>query len=242
MKATDYPPLKPKVVLGVAAHPDDLDFSAAGTMAKFARSGAMVYYLILTDGGKGTHDHSIPSAELIKIRQKEQRAAAKAVGAKDALFLSYPDGTLTVTMELKKDIVKAIRTLKPDVVITMDPSMIYSAERGFINHPDHRAAGQATLDAVFPLARDYLTFPELESEGCAPHEVGTVLLTNFDRNDYCVDISETLDAKLAALAAHSSQIADVSAMQQRMKQRAHELGQEAGCDYAECFVRVDIEP
>ena len=242
MKATDYPPLKPKVVLGVAAHPDDLDFAAAGTMAQFAQDGAAVYYLILTDGGKGTHDHSIPAAELIKMRQEEQRAAAKAVGAKDVLFLAYPDGALSVTLELKKEIVKVIRTLKPDVVITMDPSMIYSSERGFINHPDHRAAGQATLDAVFPLARDYLAFPELEGEGCTPHEVATVLLTNFDRNDFCIDIADTIEAKMAALAAHKSQIADMPAMQEHMKQRAQELGQESGCDYAECFVRIDVQP
>jgi len=240
MKATDYPPLNPKVVLGVAAHPDDLDFSAAGTMAKFARDGAAVYYLILTDGGKGSHDRSIPPEKLVQMCQQEQRAAAEAVGATDVIFLSYPDGVLAVTMELKKDIVKVIRTLKPDIVITMDPSMIYFAERGFINHPDHRAAGQATLDAVFPLARDYLAFPELETDACAPHEVATVLLTNFDRNEYCIDISDTIEAKMTALAAHKSQIADIPAMQEQMKQRAHELGQEADCNYAECFVRIDV--
>ncbi len=236
----DLPPLKPKVVLGVAAHPDDLDFAAAGTMAFFANQGAAVHYLILTDGGKGSHDRSVTPNEVVRIRQAEQRAAADAVGAKDVQFLAYPDSCLEVTQQLKKDIVKAIRTLKPDVVITMDPTMFYSAKRGFINHPDHRAAGQATLDAVFPLARDYLSFPELDEQGHKPHEVATVLLTNFDLNDYCIDITSTIDTKMAAIAAHASQFSDLPAVQHYMKEQAHTFGQKVGCEYAECFVRIDI--
>ena len=157
--------LKPKVVLGVAAHPDDLDFGASGTMAGFAKNGAAVHYLIVTDGSKGSSDTKLSSADLIKIREKEQRKAVKAIGGKSVTFLGYPDGELEVTMALKKDIVKVIRTLKPDVVITMDPSMLYSAKRGFINHPDHRAAAQATLDSVFPLARDHMVFPEILANG-----------------------------------------------------------------------------
>ncbi|HSX36659.1 MAG TPA: PIG-L deacetylase family protein [Patescibacteria group bacterium] len=242
MTKPDFPPLNPKVVLGVAAHPDDLDFAAAGTMALFASQGAAVHYLILTDGGKGSHDRKVTPAEVVRTRQAEQRAAADAIGAKDVQFLAYPDSCLEVTQQLKKDIVKTIRTLKPDVVIAMDPSMFYSAERGFINHPDHRAAGQATLDAVFPLARDYLSFPELDEQGHKPHEVTTVLLTNFDRNEYCVDITSTIDKKMAAIAAHASQFSDLPAIKQYMKERAHTFGQKVGCEYAECFVRIDVQP
>lgn len=232
--------LTPKVVLGVAAHPDDLDFSAAGTMAAFAKQGASVHYLILTDGGKGTADKSLTSEQLIKMRQDEQRAAAAAVGCHDVEFLTYTDGCLEVTLDVKRDIARTIRRVKPDVVITMDPTMVYSVERGFINHPDHRAVGQATLDAVFPLARDHLSFPELLDEGLEPHKVPTVLLTNFEKNDYCVDISGTIEQKMAALAAHRSQIQDIPATQSRMRELAHKLGEQAGHDYAECFVRIDL--
>lgn len=240
MANNTFPPLEPKVVLGVAAHPDDLDFSASGTMAAFAARGAKVHYLILTDGGKGTSDVHITPEQLVQTRQAEQRGACEAIGCTDVEFLAYPDGCLEVSLELKKDIVKAIRTLKPDVVVTMDPTMVYSVERGFINHPDHRAAGQATLDAVFPLARDHLSFPELTQDGYEPHKVSTVLLTNFEKNDYCVDITGTIEQKMAALAAHKSQLTDIPAVQKRMKDLARKLGKEPGYDYAECFVRIDI--
>lgn len=242
MDATSYPPLNPKVVLGVAAHPDDLDFAAGGTLAKFATTGSAVYYLILTDGSKGTHDRGTSADELVLARQSEQRRAAEAVGAKDVRFLEYRDGELEAGTELKRDICKVIRELKPDVVITIDPTMVYSASRGIINHPDHRAAGQATLDAVFPLARDYLAFPELDEQGFKPHEVATVLLSNFDRNEYCVDISDTIDRKISAITAHRSQLGGMADAPGALKERAHELGKQAGCEYAECFVRIDIRP
>jgi len=242
MAETTLKPLRPRVVLGVAAHPDDLDFAAGGTFAKFVKDGAAVYYLILTDGGKGTHDRSVPTGELIRTRQNEQRKAAEALGATDVRFLAYRDGELENSKELKKDICKVIRELKPDVVVTLDPSMLYSANRGFINHPDHRAAGQATLDAVFPLARDYLSFPELDEQGFRPHEVATVLLSNFDRNEYYVDISETIEQKMAAIAAHESQLSGMATTQAELKKRAHELGEYRGYEYAECFVRIDVRP
>lgn len=239
---TSYPPLEPKVVLGVAAHPDDLDFGAAGTMAHFARQGASVHYLILTDGSKGTSDHSLSPEALTRLRHQEQQAALEAVGGSSVQFLDYPDGGLEVTMELKKDIVRVIRSLRPDTVVAMDPTMVYSVARNFINHPDHRAAGQAALDAVFPLARDHLSFPELYEEGYQPHKVRTVLLTNFDKNDFCVDITATMDQKLAALAAHKSQIADIEAIRQEITERAQKLGRPAGYPYAECFVRLAVQP
>ncbi len=232
--------LNPKVVLGVAAHPDDLDFGASGTMAGFAKSGADVHYLIVTDGSKGSSDMTLSSSELIKIREKEQRNAVKAIGGKSVTFLGYPDGELEITMALKKDIVKVIRTLKPDVVITMDPSMLYSAERGFINHPDHRAAAQATLDSVFPLARDHMVFPELFANGYLPHKTPTVLLTNFNTNDFVVDITDTFPNKIAALKAHTSQISDIEEVKGWMSKIAGEIGKPSGFKYAEGFVRIDL--
>jgi len=240
MEPTKFEELTPKVVLGVAAHPDDLDFGSSGTLAKFAAQGAEVHYLILTDGGKGSADRDAVPEELTKIRQAEQRAAVAAIGGTSAQFLNYPDGGLLVTLELKKEIVKVIRTLKPDVVITMDPSVLYSAQRGFINHPDHRAAGQATLDAVFPLARDHMSFPELYAAGYEPHKVATVLLTNFENQNYVIDITETLDKKLAALAAHASQVPDMKTTGGWIRQMSEMIGKTAGYKYAEGFMRIDV--
>lgn len=241
MAISSFSPLQPKVVLGVAAHPDDLDFGASGTMAVFANNGADVHYLILTDGGKGTNDRHITSKQLTEIRRKEQQNALLAIGGKSVSFLSYPDGYLEVTMQLKKDIVSVIRKLRPDVVITMDPSMLYSTSRGFINHPDHRAAGQATLDAVFPLARDLLAYPELALKGLMPHKTSTVLLTNFDNHNYTVDITKTFDKKIAALKAHASQTKGRTDLEKWLRQVAKNIGQPAGYKLAEAFIRLDIQ-
>lgn len=235
-----FPPLKPKIVLGIAAHPDDLDFGASGTMAGFAKAGAEVHYLILTDGSKGSADRNILSTELVKVREAEQRAAVAIIGGNSVQFLGYPDGGLEVTLELKKQIAKVIRAIKPDVVITMDPSMLYSAKRGFINHPDHRAAGQATLDAVFPLARDHLSFPELYADGYEPHITPTVLLINFDSRNFAIDITETFETKIAALKAHASQVSNIDEVRGWLTTMSSEVGQEYGYKLAEAFVRIDI--
>ncbi len=236
----DFTPLKPKIVLGIAAHPDDLDFGAAGTMAAFAASGASVHYLIITDGSKGSSNTKISSADLIKIREKEQRRAVKIIGGKGVEFLGYPDGELEITMQLKREVVKAIRTVRPDVVVTMDPSMLYSVERGFINHPDHRAASQTALDAVFPLARDHLTFPELYAQGYNPHKTKTVLLINFDKGNFVVDISETFDKKIDALKAHASQIPNIRLVKEMFEELARTVGQRSGYKLGESFVRIDL--
>jgi LmbE family N-acetylglucosaminyl deacetylase len=232
----------PKKILAVAAHPDDVDFGFAGSIAKWAKAGASIYYLILTDGSKGTDDRLIPTFKLIKKREVEQRAAAKLLGAKQVYFLGYPDSELMITMELKKQVTKYIRQLKPDTVLVMDPTMIYSNSRGFgfINHPDHRVAGQVTLDSIFPLARDHLTFPELLSEGLEPHKVSTVLMINFEKHNFAIDISTTIDKKLSALALHTSQMPDLYATQQMVKGWAETTGKNYGFKYAEAFVRLDI--
>ena len=238
---TAFPPLKPSCVLGIAAHPDDLDFGSSGTIARFVSEGARACYLIITDGSKGSADESITSEGLIKLRQAEQQAAAQVLGVKEVVFLNYEDGALEVTQALKKDIVRVIRQLAPDLVITMDPSMLYYAARGFINHPDHRAAGQAVLDAIYPLARDRLSFPDLlASEGLRPHKVKTVLLTNFEEQNYFVDISSTIEQKMSALAAHTSQMPHLEETQAMMRQIAAQAGRHVGGQYAEGFLRLDI--
>lgn len=230
-----------KIVLGIGAHPDDLDFMASGSMAKLTADGADVYYLILTNGSKGTANMAVTPKELTAIRQREQRRACKILGIKEVFFLEYEDGALEVTMPLKRDIVKYIRKLKPDTVFAMDPSMLYDVEHTFTNHPDHRAGGQAVMDAVYPLARDHLSFPEQCAAGLEPHEVKTLLLTNFAKQNYYVDITDTFDIKLEALAAHASQVADLQAAHQWVRSFAEEAGQLAGVRYAEGFMRLDVE-
>lgn len=238
MNPQKFSPLKPKTVLAVAAHADDIDSGAGGTVAKFAHDGAEVHYLIITDGCKGTNDNNMTPEKLRHTRQEEQRAALNVLGGKEASFLGYCDGELEVTMELKNKIVKAIRTVRPDVVITFDPSMIYSEKLGYINHPDHRAAGQATLDAVFPLARDRLSFPEHSETGIEPHVTPTVLLVNFDKSNFAVDITDTLDKKIEALSQHVSQ----STMPPEFfRDHAIEDGRQYGLELAEAFVRIDLE-
>lgn len=233
--------LSPKIVLGIGAHPDDLDFSSSGTLAKYAMEGAKVYYLILTDGSKGTADYQASPAELSKIRREEQKAALKIIKGKDASFLNYVDGELLVTNKLKKDLVKVIRTIKPDLVVTMDPSVLYSTNRGFINHPDHRAAGQATLDAVYPFARDHLAFPDLFEQGLTPHKVKTILLSNFDKQNFYVDITSTIDLKLKAIYAHASQVTDKDTTHEWVLSMASQIGHLAGYQYAEGFMRIDLK-
>jgi len=231
----------PRRVLAIGAHPDDIDYGYAGSIAKWAQTGTEVSYLILTDGSKGTTDRTITPRKLSAIRRREQEAAAKQLGASDVFFLDYVDGELAVTQELKRDIVRYIRRVKPDTVLVFDPTVIYAPERGFINHPDHRAAGQATLDAVFPLARDHLAFPEFLQDGLEPHKVSTLLLMNFERQNFVVDITETLGQKISALALHASQISDLEMERVRVTQWAEAAGKPAGYRYAEAFMRIDID-
>jgi LmbE family N-acetylglucosaminyl deacetylase len=232
------PPLAPTVVLGVAAHPDDLDFMAAGTIASFARAGAACYYLILTDGSSGSKDRNIAPADLAYLRRAEQRAAGACIGLVDVFFRDYRDGLLEVSLPVKRDICRVIRRVKPDLVITADPSVLFAPTLGFINHPDHRAAGQATLDAVFPLARDHLSFPELLHEQLEPHETAHILLSNMLAPNFAIDITDTLDQKLAALAEHKSQINESTG--RFVASRAAQTGKDFGYSYAEGFVRIDV--
>ncbi len=236
-----FEPLHPKRVLCIAAHPDDLEFGMSGSVAKWAAAGAEVHYVVITDGGKGSEDKTLTPAQLTATRKQEQQAAADILGVKSVQFLDYEDGALEVTRQLKRDLARLIRQTRPEVVMTMDPTMVYVASFGFINHPDHRAAGQATLDAVFPLSRDHLSFPELLAEGHEPHKTRTVLLVNFEHSNYYEDISTSIETKMEALAAHASQMADIAATQTMMRGVAAQMGQAGGMMLAEGFVRIDID-
>lgn len=231
--------MKNKVVLCVAAHPDDLDFGASGTVANWVKQGAICYYLICTNGCKGSDDPAMTEAKLIKIRRQEQFAAGKALGLKDVFFLKHNDTELVANLTLKKEIVYYIRKLKPEIVITTDPTFIYSS-LGFINHTDHRAAGQATIDAIFPMARDRLTFPEQIRQGLMPHKVKTLYLTSFDKPTEIINISDSIDLKLKALKAHKSQINNAAIV--RVRKWAKLLGEKRGYRFAEGFIKLNLMP
>lgn len=229
-----------KIILAVGAHPDDIDFSASGTVAKWAREGASAYYLICTNGNKGSDDPKMTSRKLAKIRRQEQQNAAKVLGVRKVFFLDHNDGELEPSIQLKGEIVKVIRQVKPTTVITIDPTMRYSITRGYINHPDHIAAGEAALSAVFPLARDRLTFPNLTKRGLKPHKVKEVLMTNFDNPNFFVDITDTLELKLKALKEHASQIDDFKRAQKMIKLWASTFGKKFKVKYAEGFRKISL--
>jgi LmbE family N-acetylglucosaminyl deacetylase len=229
-----------KIILAVCAHPDDLEFGCGGTVAKWVKEGASAYYVVITDGTKGSEDMNISSEQLKEIRRTEQQAAAEILGVKEVFFLNYIDGELVNTPEVRHWIVRIIRQLKPDVVICQDPGFLYDLDRGFINHPDHRAAGQITLDCVFPFSRNARTFPELLEEDLTSHKVATVLLTSFGKANYFVDISDSIETKLEALAQHKSQQEDPAGTKAFVKERARAMGEKNGAQYAEGFQRIDI--
>jgi LmbE family N-acetylglucosaminyl deacetylase len=218
----------------VVAHPDDAEFGCAGMVAQWVAEGLEVVYVIATDGSKGSADPDMSPDRLIAIRQQEQRDAAESLGVKEVVFLNYPDGYLEHTLDLRKDIARAIREHRPDRLITMAPYRSF-AINAYINHPDHLAVGDATLAAVYPTARDRLTFPDLAAAGLEPHNVREVSLMGAETPDCWIDISATIDAKIAALHRHPSQISDMAAMEARVRQRASDIAKDRDMQYAECF-------
>ena len=226
----------PKVVLGVAAHPDDLDYYAGGAVAQLTAAGAKVYYLILTDGSKGLTHTTGATTDLPALRQDEQRAALRQLGGADVRFCNHCDCELEVTQAVKNEIVAVVRDLRPDLVITFDPSMIYAADFGLINHSDHRAAGQATLDAIYPLARDHTP-----GDGVKPHKTDEVWLINLTNPNHYVDITDCFEQKLVAVAAHKSQFPDRHAIEQRLRAENSTTGKAAQCALAESFVKIVIK-
>ena len=229
----------PKNVLAVFAHPDDMDFGASGTIAKWTARGCRITYLICTDGSKGSDDPKMTRKRLAAIRQKEQHAAAKVLGVKDIIFLKHPDGELVANLALKEEIARVIRMKKPELVLTLDPLYLYSLSRGAINHPDHRAVATAAMDAVFPLARDRLNFPAHENHGIRPHKTSALLFISFDEPNHWEDIGATMDKKLAALKAHKSQVGPDTLV--RIKARAAKLGRVMHVKYAEGFKRLTLQ-
>lgn len=209
----------PQRILVILAHPDDPEFFCGGTIARWTLAGHKVAYCLLTCGDKGTKDRSLTSAALCSLRQEEQRSAAAILGVHDVRFLDYPDGYLVPDMNLRKEITRVIRQEQPDILVTCDPTNLYVRET-YLNHPDHRAAGQATLDAVFPAARDHLYFIELwRDEQLEPHIVREVWISLPRDPDVSVDITDHWDLKLRALSEHRSQIGDRAQLEERMRSR-----------------------
>lgn len=231
-----------KTILAVGAHPDDIDIGCSGTIAKWIREGGQAYYLILTDGSKGSEDPKISNQELTKLRKEEQQKAADLLGVKKVFFLNFVDGELENTPGLRKQIVKIIRAIKPNTVICWDPTFYYDEKRMFVNHPDHRIAGEASMDCVYPYARNARTFPELLRNGLKPHVVEQLLLLNFGKANYFVDISSTIDKKLAALACHKSQFSEINLFLERMKQMSEFMGKKARpkMKHAEGFISINL--
>ncbi len=201
----------------VAAHPDDIEFGCAGTVAKWVRCGCHVVYVLVTSGNIGTHDVNHTRDTLAEVREREQLAAAAVCGVHDVEFLRYNDGEVMPTLELCKDIVRMIRKHKPEVVFTMDPTMLWSGNE-YINHPDHRAVGLATLDAIAPVASMPLMYPELGEA----HRVREVWIQWPQQPDTWIDISETIEVKMEALRQHKSQVSEETV--QGIRQWALEAG------------------
>jgi LmbE family N-acetylglucosaminyl deacetylase len=199
------------------AHPDDPDFFCGGSVARWAYQGHDVFYCLLTRGDKGADEPGVDPQELKRAREAEQRAAAAVLGVKDVRFLNYLDGELEATYEVKRDVVRVMRQVQPQVVVTSDPSTFYAS---FINHSDHRVAGEVTLDAVWPGTRSSLYYPELyQDEGLEPHKVPEVYIAGSLNPDVTIDVTGFFETKIRALTEHKSQIKDPDGMAARLRGR-----------------------
>jgi LmbE family N-acetylglucosaminyl deacetylase len=203
-------------ILVIAAHPDDVDFGAAGTVATWTDAGIEVVYCIVTDGDAGGHDESVPRAEIAPLRRKEQTAAAACVGVHDLRFLGYPDGRVEATLALRRDLARVIRQVRPDRVVCPTPERNYA--RMGVSHPDHRAVGSAALDAVYPDARNPFAFPELRAEeGLEAWAVREVWLPGALAPNHYVDVTDTFGRKVAALRAHESQTGQMDGLEEFLR-------------------------
>jgi LmbE family N-acetylglucosaminyl deacetylase len=196
----------PERILTVTAHPDDVDFGAAGSVAAWTAAGAHVTYCVVTDGDAGGFDPSVPRTQIPAIRRAEQTAAAAEVGVKDLIWLGHPDGRVEATLELRRDLARVIRLVRPQRVVCPSPERLW--DRLFASHPDHLATGEATMCAVYPDARNPFAFPELAAEGLEPHTVEEVWIMAAPGINVYVDVTDTFPAKVAALRAHVSQETD----------------------------------
>jgi LmbE family N-acetylglucosaminyl deacetylase len=228
------PSVPPSAML-IVAHPDDAEFTVAGTLAAWTAAGCRVTYVVCTDGNTGTHEPGMTRERLADIRRAEQRAACEVLGVQEVIFLGYDDGQLQPTLELRRELVRAIRRVKPEVVITWDPTQLFLGD-DYINHPDHRAAAQAALDAVAPACEMPLLWPEVGP----PHKVRQVYVSGHAQPNRWVDITGTIETKIAALKQHASQMGDWDPGDM-IKEWGAESGKEQGLAYAESYRVITLE-
>ena len=222
---------RPERAMVVFAHPDD-EIGCSGTVATWTKEGTQALFVLCTNGDKGTEDPEMTSERLAQVREQEQREAARELGVQEVVFLGYPDAYLQPTLDVRRDITREIRRHQPDILITTNPTRLLTGT-GYIGHPDHFAAGEAALSAVFPAARDHLTFPELLEEGLEPHKVREVLITGHDQPDKWIDVTDSMETAVEALLAHTSQLGQEAA--DRVREWKREAGKEHGAEYAEAF-------
>ncbi|MFU8771698.1 MAG: PIG-L deacetylase family protein [Anaerolineales bacterium] len=230
-----------KKILVILAHPDDPEFFCGATIAHWTSDGHQVSYCLLTCGDKGASDINTNIVELCKTRQKEQHAAASILGVHKVQFLGYKDGCLQPDMQLRRDITRIIRQEKPEILLTCDPTTLYIRDTR-INHPDHRAAGQAVLDAVFPASGNPLYFIELwREESLAPHSVQEVWASLTTNPNVVLDVTAYWDIKIQALMQHTSQIDDLELLNERMRRRHTQDSTFENPRYEEGFKRIIFE-
>ncbi len=231
----------PKRAMSIHAHPDDQEFTVAGTLAKWAKAGCEIISVIITSGDSGSNDPQ-HGAEykpvLAALREEEQRAANALLGIREPIYLRYPDGELEATLPLRKELTRLIRQFKPEAVVTGNPEGVFYGS-DYINHPDHRAAAAAATYAVFPSAGSRLLFADLLSAGYEPHNVKRLYIHGSEKSDTWVDISSEIDVKLEALRKHASQLGDWDP-EKMLREWAAEEGKEKGLAYAEAFKVMNL--
>jgi LmbE family N-acetylglucosaminyl deacetylase len=227
---------EPVDILVITAHPDDAEFGASGTVARWTAEGKSVAYVICTSGDKGTSDRTKTPEELVRIREEEQQAAAAVLGVREVVFLRYKDQELEDTPEFRKHIVEMIRIFRPGTVVTTDPY------RRYLWHRDHRVLGQVVMDAVFPFARDHMAYPDFIQRGLEPHKVREVFYFGAEDINYHSDIKATFDKKVAALQCHASQVGELGNgdFAGWLRNRARQLAAGSKFELAEAFHRVKL--
>lgn len=218
----------------IIAHPDDAEFSSAGTITRFVGEGRNITIIQVTSGNRGTQDRNLTAEALAEIREREEREAARRMGVDDVVFLRQPDGYIIPDIALREKIVRQIRLHKPDVIITHDPFRPYAM------HPDHRGVGQAAHDAVYPTARDHLYFPDHLAEGIEPHKTAEIWYFGSEAPDIFIDITDTFETKIEALKAHESQVGMGETLDERLRERSRQLAKDQPFELAEAFKSVQM--
>ncbi len=229
----------PESAMAIAAHPDDIEFSYAGTLARWANAGSRISYVLCTSGDVGIDQEGMTREHAAEIREAEQKDAASIIGAEEVIFLREPDGLLQATLDLRKKLVREIRRFRPEVVVCGDPTRVWSGD-DYINHPDHRAAASAALDAAFPAAGQPNLFEDLEEEGLKAHKIRKVFVGCWEGGNFFVNIEETIDQKINALKAHRSQMRDWDPSDM-VREWGRDSGRGKEMAYAESFRVVTLE-